>query len=178
MRNVDQICRDAYDVIIIGGGIYGSMLLLEASRAGLKAILLEKDDFGGLTSFNSLRIVHGGLRYLQTLHLSRLHESVTERSWFLRSFPDLVSPLPCLMPFYRGLTKNRLTLSAALRMNDWLTRNRNEGLSEKFQIPDGQIIGAAETRQRFPLARANGLRGAALWYDAAMPDSKSIDRHY
>jgi len=173
-RNVDQICRDAYDVIIIGGGIYGSMLLLEASRAGLKAILLEKDDFGGLTSFNSLRIVHGGLRYLQTLHLSRLHESVTERSWFLRSFPDLVRPLPCLMPFYRNLTKNRLTLRAALGMNDWLTRNRNEGLPPEFQIPDGQIIGAAETMRLFPLARSNGLRGGALWYDAALPDSNRL----
>lgn len=173
-RNVDQICRDAYDVIIIGGGIYGSMLLLEASRAGLKAILLEKDDFGGLTSFNSLRIIHGGLRYLQTLHLSRLHESVTERSWFLRSFPDLVRPLPCLMPLYRNLTKNRLTLRTALRMNDWLTRNRNEGLPPEYQIADGQIISATETVRRFPLVRVNGLRGAALWYDAALPDSNRL----
>ena len=173
-RNLEQVSQDTYDVIIIGGGIYGSMLLLEASRAGLKAILLEKDDFGGLTSFNSLRIVHGGLRYLQTLHLSRLHESVTERSWFLRSFPDLVRPLPCLMPLYRNLTKNRLTLRAALGMNDWLTRNRNEGLPPEFQIPDGQIIGAAETMRLFPLARSNGLRGGALWYDAAMHDSSRL----
>jgi glycerol-3-phosphate dehydrogenase len=173
-RNLDHVCRDSYDVIIIGGGIYGSMLLLEATGAGLKAILLEKDDFGGLTSFNSLRIVHGGLRYLQTLHLSRLHESVTERSWFLRTFPDLVRPLPCLMPLYRNLTKNRLTLRAALRVNDWLTRKRNEGLPSEFQIPDGQIIGAAETRRLFPLVRSKSLRGAALWYDAVMPDSNRV----
>ena len=173
-RNLDQVCREAYDLIIIGGGIYGSMSLLEASRAGLKAILLEKNDFGWQTSFNSLRIIHGGLRYLQTMHFSRLYESVTERSWFLRSFPDLVRPLPCLMPLYRNLTKNRLTLRAALRLNDWLTRNRNEGLPPEFQIPDGQIIGAAETSRLFPLARSNGLRGGALWYDAVMPDSNRL----
>lgn len=173
-RNVNQICRDAYDVIIIGGGIYGSMLLLEASRAGLKAVMLEKNDFGCLTSFNSLRIIHGGLRYLQTLRFSRIRESVNERSWFLENFPDLVRPLPCLMPLYRNLTKNRLTLRAALRVNDWFTRNRNAGLPPELEIPDGQVIGAAESRQRFPLVRRDGLRGAALWYDAVMLDSNRL----
>jgi glycerol-3-phosphate dehydrogenase len=130
-RNPEQIGQHTYDVIIIGGGIYGSMVLLESSRAGLKAILLEKNDFGNLTSFNNLRLIHGGLRYLQSLHFSRIHESVKERTWFLRNFPDLVKPLPCLMPLYRNPTKNRLTLGVALRVNDWLTQNRNSGLPPK-----------------------------------------------
>jgi len=173
-RNLKQSSQDTYDVVIIGGGIYGSMLLLEASRAGLKAILLEKNDFGSLTSFNNLRIIHGGLRYLQTLNFSRIHESVNERSWFLRNFPDLIKPLACLMPLYRNSTKNRLTLRAALKTNDWLTRGRNTGLPPEMEIPNGKMLSAAETRQRFPLVRANGLRGGALWYDAAMLDSSRL----
>jgi len=95
-RNTEQAEKDRFDLIIVGGGIYGAMLMLEAARAGLKSLLLEKADFGGGTSFNNLRIVHGGLRYLQTLHLSRMRESVTERRWFLQTFPEFVHPLPCL----------------------------------------------------------------------------------
>ena len=66
-RNVDAALEREYDAIIIGGGIYGVMLLYESARRGLRALLIEKDDFGGGTSQNNLRIVHGGLRYLQTL---------------------------------------------------------------------------------------------------------------
>lgn len=173
-RDLEQVRRATYDVIIVGGGIYGCMLLLEASRAGLRAVLLERNDFGNLTSFNNLRIIHGGLRYLQTLHFSRIHESVKERTWFLRNFPDLVKPLACLMPLYRNPTKNRLTLRVALQVNDWLTRRRNTGLSPDYQIPDGEVLNAAETRRRFPLVRESGLRGGALWHDAIMRDSNRL----
>ncbi len=169
-RNPDQAARAQYDVIIIGGGIYGTMLLLESVRAGLKSLLLEKADFGAGTSFNNLRIVHGGLRYLQTLHLSRIRESVSERSWFLRNYPDLVRPLPCLMPLYGGLSRRPLVLHTALRINDWLSRNRNDDLVEAQQLPKGRMLSAAELRRHFPLVRPEGLRGAALWYDAVMPD--------
>ena len=62
--------------------------------------MLERDDFGGATSFNSLRIIHGGFRYLQNLDLPRFFESVSDRKWFLQNFPDLVEPIPCLIPLY------------------------------------------------------------------------------
>ena len=173
-RNLEQAAKQQYDVIIVGGGIYGAMLMLESVKAGLKPLMLEKADFGGGTSFNNLRIVHGGLRYLQTMHLSRIRESVAERRWYLRTFPEFVRPLQCLMPLYGGLTKNRLTLNIALRMNDWLTRHRNKDLHTEHQIPDGQVIDADETRKRFPQVRGKGLKGAAVWYDAVMPDCHRV----
>ena len=87
-----------YDLLVIGGGIYGIALAFEAARRDYRTLLLERDDFGGGTSWSSLRIIHGGLRYLQTLDLRRFRESLAERRWFLRHCPDLVRPLPCLRP--------------------------------------------------------------------------------
>jgi glycerol-3-phosphate dehydrogenase len=173
-RDFAQASNKRIDVIIVGGGIYGSMLMLEAVRAGLKPLLLEKSDFGGGTSFNNLRIVHGGLRYLQTLNFGRIRESVAERRWFLHTFPDLIRPLPCLMPLYGGLTKNRLTMAAALGLNDWLTRRRNDGIDQQQHLPDCELLSAAETLVIFPKARRTGLKGGALWHDAVMPNCQRV----
>ena len=169
-RNPQQTADVAYDLIIIGGGIYGTMLLYEASRVGVRALLVEKSDFGGNTSFNNLRIVHGGLRYLQTLHLARIFESVAERRWFLRTFPDLVKPLPCLMPLYGGLTKNRPVLATALLANDILSWRRNVDVGPDRHLPRGRTLDRAATKSTFPGAREDKLQGGALWYDASVRD--------
>lgn len=174
LRDVAAAERVAWDVVVIGGGIYGAMILLEATRRGLRALLVEKDDFGGGTSFNNLRIVHGGLRYLQSMDLPRFRESVAERRWFLRTFPDLVRPLPCLMPLYGGLKRNRALLRAALAANDFLSRRRNHDVAPAAALPDGRVLTAAETIERFPAVRRDKLAGAALWYDAAMHDCHRI----
>ena len=87
LRKPELFQKKFYDVIIIGGGIHGIMLALVSSQKRLKTLLLERDDFGGATSFNSLRIIHGGFRYLQNLDLPRFFESVSDRKWFLQNFP-------------------------------------------------------------------------------------------
>ena len=169
-----RAASETYDSIIVGGGVYGVMLLLEASRRGLRALLLEKDDFGAGTSFNSLRIIHGGFRYLQQLDLLRFRESVRERQWFLRTFPDLVRPLPCLMPLYgRGL-KRRPVLRAAIRINDLLSWKRNRSLRADRVIPPGKLLTSKQTQEIFPGVNPAGLRGSAVWYDACVPDSQRL----
>jgi glycerol-3-phosphate dehydrogenase len=173
-RNIEQAEADDFDVIIVGGGIYGAMIMLESVRAGLRPLLLEQSDFGAGTSFNNLRIVHGGLRYLQTLHLTRIRESVAERRWFLATYPELVRPLPCIMPLYGGLTRNGLVMRNALAVNDWLSRKRNAGVDPSRHLPAGRVLSAGETRERFPAVRKNGLKSAALWYDAVAPDCHRI----
>lgn len=145
-RDIDAAKERAYDAIIVGGGIYGVMLLAEATQRGMRALLIDKDDFGSATSANNLRIVHGGLRYLQSMHLSRHRESVAERRWFLKEFPDHVRPLPCLMPLYGGLMRNPVLLRTALAVNDWLSRDRNDGVPEENYLPPGKLIGSEETR--------------------------------
>ncbi len=164
----------AYGLIILGGGIYGATLALEAARRGLRPLLLERDDFGGATSWNSLRIVHGGFRYLQTLDLPRFRESVGERKWFLERFPDLVRPLACLMPLYNEGLRRPAVLRGALAVNDFLSRRRNDGVRPDRHLPNGRVLGAAETNALLPSVNRDGLRGGALWHDAEMPDSQRL----
>ncbi|MFO7963731.1 MAG: FAD-dependent oxidoreductase [Desulfobacterales bacterium] len=173
-RNPLQAAQKNFDIIVIGGGIYGVMTLLEASRRGLRVLLLEKEDFGRHTSFNSLRIIHGGLRYLQHLDLPRFRESVAERSWFLKCFPDFVRPLPCLMPLYGNGLRRPVILQTAIMMNHILSYHRNNGLSPERKMPAGGVVNAAETCMLFPNVVKEGLKGAALWYDAFVPDSHAL----
>lgn len=174
LRNLKQAQQDHYDIIIVGGGIYGAMLLLEAARRNQKVLLLEKQDFGGGTSYNSLRIIHGGLRYLQTMDIIRFYESVAERRWFLQTFPEFVKPMSCLMPLYDKGAKRPAILKAALTLNDVLSAFRNNGVGANRKIPDGRILGAAETAELFPGVITRGLSGAALWHDAHAPDTQRI----
>lgn len=163
-----------YDLIVIGGGIYGIMLAHEASRCGVSAIVLERDDFGQHTSFNSLRIIHGGLRYLQSLDIHRFRESVAERAWFLENFPDFVDPIPCLMPLYGNGLKRPFIFRVALLLNNLLSYDRNRGKLPDKQIPYGRILDAAETRRLSPAVNPDGLKGSAVWYDAFMEDSQCL----
>jgi len=172
--DVQQAAREDHDLIVIGGGIYGAMLALEAVRRGLRPLVLERDDFGAATSHQNLRIIHGGLRYLQSLDLQRFHESVAERRFFLSHFPDLVEPLPCLLPLYGEGSRRAPLLRAALGLNDLLSAHRNRGVRRDRQLPAGRVVGPDETRRLFPAVDARGLRGAALWHDGFAPDMPRI----
>lgn len=127
-RDPVAVDRSSYDLVIVGGGVYGIALALEAARRRLGVLLVERRDFGGETSWNSLHIIHGGLRSLQSMDLHRFREMVAERRWWLQQFPDLVEPVPCLMPLYgRGLRRPSV-LRSALLVTDLLSRNRNRGV--------------------------------------------------
>lgn len=164
----NEAARRSWDVVIVGGGILGVCHALEATRRKLSVLLLERDDFGGATSWASHRIIHGGLRYIQSFDLRRHQESMRERRWFLAHFPDLVRPLPCLMPLYNTGLKRMDTMRAALWMNDLLSSSRNNQLNEAQRIPAGRILSAEETREWYPDVVCRGLRGAALWHDAVL----------
>jgi glycerol-3-phosphate dehydrogenase len=164
------MCRAArHDLIIIGGGVYGLALALEATRRGLGPLLLEKGSCGGATSAASLRILHGGLRHLQTLDLARALESIRERAWWRRSFPELVHPLPCLMPLYGEGLKRPGLLRLALALNQFLARHAGDAV-----LPPGRIVGAEEVRAIFPQVERRGLQGGALWHDAIAPDMAAL----
>jgi glycerol-3-phosphate dehydrogenase len=173
-RSVESAAAQDHDLIVVGGGIYGIALTLEAARRGLRPLLLERADFGGATSWSNLRILHGGLRYLQSFDLVRFYESVGERSWFLRHFPELVHPLPCLMPLYgRGL-KRPSVFRVALALNDLLSWRRNAGVARAIRLPRGRLASAAQTAALFPAVERRGLHGGALWYDAVMLSPERI----
>jgi glycerol-3-phosphate dehydrogenase len=150
------------------------MLSLISAQKGIKSLLLEKDDFGGATSYNSLRILHGGLRYLQKLDIHRFFESVGERKWFMKNFSGLVEPIPCLMPLYgRGLYKVSV-FRVALTLNDLLSVNRNSGIPNGNKIPSGKIVSDEKVKNIFPLVDDQGLQGGAVWFDGSIPDSEIV----
>jgi glycerol-3-phosphate dehydrogenase len=161
--------RSRYDLIVIGGGIHGVALALESGRRGLRALLLERGDFGAATSWHHLRTLHGGLRYLQTMDLPRFVESVAERSWFLRRFPEHVAPLRCLMPLYGVGLQRPSVMRMALLVNDILSCRRNRGVPAAKRLAGGRIVSADETRAIFPRVDPRGLQGAAAWCDLAIP---------
>lgn len=157
-----------HDLVVIGGGIHGCMVALEAARRGYRPLLLERQDFGGATTWSHLRILHGGLRYLQVLDVSRFRESVRERRWWSARFPELVAPLPCLMPLYGDGLRRPAVLRAALAVNDLLSWDRNRRVPEAAHIPAGRSLSPEQVLERFPYARREGLRGGALWHDASL----------
>jgi glycerol-3-phosphate dehydrogenase len=173
-RALASLAAESFDLIIVGGGIYGVVVALEAVRRGLQPLVLERSDFGAATSHNSLRIVHGGFRYLQSADLARFHASVRERRWFLQNFPDLVEPLPCLMPLYGDGLHRKSVFRGALLLNDALSFRRNVRVEPSRRLPRGRIVSREETASIFPTVNSNGLQGGALWYDAFMPSAPRV----
>src|SRR5438067_9179895 len=105
IRDLDRLTASAFDVLVVGGGICGLMIAYDAAQRGLSVALVERDDFGSGTSFNHLRIIHGGVRYLQTLDFARARESVRERRTMARIATHAVRPLPFAVPNYRSIAK-------------------------------------------------------------------------
>jgi glycerol-3-phosphate dehydrogenase len=175
VREPEKCMQESYDLIIVGGGIYGIMLSFEAVRRNLRPLLLEKNDFISGTSLNHLRTVHGGVRYLQTLDLHRFKESVVERKWFLKHLPQFVNVVPCLMPLYgKGLYRNSI-FRIGLLLNDILSFNRNISIVEKEQhLPGCRVINPGKTRELFPAVDQQGLTGSALWYDATVEEYQRL----
>lgn len=86
-RDLNKLSSNEYDVVIVGSGIYGLCAVWDATLRGLKAVLIDKGDFAGATSSNSLKTIHGGLRYLQHLDFKRMRESIQERSLLMKIAP-------------------------------------------------------------------------------------------
>ncbi len=173
-RNIEAAAAKKYDLIIVGAGIYGVALAWSASRLGLHTLLVERDDFGGATTFNHLRTVHGGLRYLQSMDIPRFFESVNERRWFMKMFPGLVRPLPCLMPLYGNGPYRPSVFRIALGLNDLLSRKRNMDVPAEQQLGRAYVVSAAEVVRRFPFVDQKNLKGGAVWYDGGMPDPQLV----
>src|SRR5258706_3246224 len=94
VRDLDRLTAQTFDVLVVGGGIYGLTIAYDAAQRGLSVALIERHDFGSGASFNHLRTIHGGLRYLQTLDVARARESVKQRRTLARIEPAAVRPLP------------------------------------------------------------------------------------
>jgi glycerol-3-phosphate dehydrogenase len=178
-RNVSVLADKQYDVIIVGGGIFGICAARDAALRGLSVALLEKGDFGHATSASHFKMVHGGIRYLQHADIYRIRESSQERSTFLRTAPHLVRPLPIVIPTYRHGMKGKEVMRMALSIYDLLTFDRNRGIRDpQLQIPPGRIISKRECLELFPHLDQKGLNGGALFHDGQMYNPPRLSLAY
>lgn len=173
-RNLEQLSEPNYDLLVIGGGIHGACVAWDAVLRGLRVALIEKDDFGAAASANSLKILHGGLRYLQSIDIRRMRESILERSIWLRIAPHLVRPVPFTVATH-GVGKNsREAFRVALWLNDRISFDRNRNISPTKRIGEGRILGRTEALRLAPALESTRLTGAALWYDVQAIDSERL----
>ena len=173
-RDLSKLSENKYDILIIGGGIYGAALLWRAAVAGLSAALIEQNDFASGTSANSQKIIHGGLRYLQNLDFLRIRQSVSERKRLMWLAPHLVSPLPCIMPLYGFKLKGKESLSCAIKLYNLISADRNSLPDISKHIPNGKILNKKKIIDLLPGIERKNLRGGVLWYDAFCSNTERL----
>jgi glycerol-3-phosphate dehydrogenase len=167
-RDIPRLADTPFDLLVVGAGIFGACAAWDASLRGLTVAVVDQDDFGAATSANSLRIVHGGLRYLARGDFRRMRESVQERSTLLRIAPGLVRPLEVLVPTYGHGAQGRVAYAAALALNDVVSFGRNRGLDPLIKLPGGRLVSRDECLSSFPWFPRERLTGGAVWYDAQL----------
>ena len=173
-RDPRALADGTWDVLVIGGGIHGACVAWDAVLRGLTVCLVEKSDFASATSANTLKIVHGGLRYLQHGDYRRMRESIGERRALLRIAPQLVRPLPVVVPTYGHGRRGREILHVALALNDLVSMDRNAGLGAGRHILRGRTVSRSECLSLVPGLRADGLTGAGVFHDAQLHDSERL----
>src|SRR5438045_5017068 len=139
-RDLDALIGRTFDVLVVGGGIYGLTIAYDAAQRGLAVALIERDDFGSGASFNHLRTIHGGLRYLQTLDLKRARESVRERRTLARIAPHAVQPLVFALPITRSITRGKLAMRAGFLLDRLVAVGRNRGVAPSQRPPAGRVL--------------------------------------
>ena len=165
IRDLARLANEAFDVLVIGGGIYGLATLRELTARGLRAALVDRGDFAAATSFNSLKTVHGGIRALQHGAFSTMREFVRERRGLARLAPHLVRPLPFVVPTHRHPVRNRPLMSAFLAAYDRLASDRNDGVDPRLALPKSRTVSRDECLWLNPLIDPAGVTGGAIWHD-------------
>lgn len=166
-REVEAVGHSELDVLVVGGGIHGAWAALEAALRGLRVALVERDDFGGGASAASLKVLHGGFRYVPRLRPVRVRAFTREQAIAARFAPELVDPLPCLLPTRRRPDRSRVTLWIALALH----RALRAGL-EPMPTPPDRLIGREETVRLCPALGADDHTGGALWHEGQLLDSE------
>ncbi|MSR32083.1 MAG: glycerol-3-phosphate dehydrogenase/oxidase [Gemmataceae bacterium] len=163
IRDFQRLADGIFDLAVIGGGITGAGVALDATRRGLKTVLIEKNDFGSGTSGISSKLIHGGLRYLERGQFSLVYESLRERGRLLRNAPHLVRPLPFFLPLFPGSRVPPWKWRAGLKLYDLLAGPWNIQSSKALSPWD---VGKLKIPWKMLPA------GCLSFFDAQMDDSR------
>src|SRR5580658_3976152 len=129
-RAIESLAAERFDVVVIGGGITGAGVALDAATRGFSVALVEKADYSSGTSSRSSKLVHGGLRYLQNFDLGLVREALLERQLMVALAPHLVRPLPLVVPAFDGARPDRL-MGVGLNLYDVMSVERGRGRAER-----------------------------------------------
>ena len=163
-RSVEALADGTFDLVVLGGGITGAGVALDATLRGLRVALIDKGDFAGGTSSVSSKLVHGGLRYLEHGDFRLVYEALHERRRLLHNAAHLVHPLRFVIPFYRGTRVRPWQWRAGLTLYDLLAGPSN--------LHRHRPLDRRRLQREFPGLQAQGLLGGAEYHDAQMDDAR------
>jgi glycerol-3-phosphate dehydrogenase len=191
-RAIEALSEQEFDVAVIGGGITGAGVALDAASRGYSVALLERADFASGTSSRSSKLVHGGLRYLQSFDLGLVREALLERQLMVRLAPHLVRPLPIVVPAFEGQRPDRLTgiglnmydVMATPRLRARARRARAEARAERRERSEDReadwsparhrMIGGEEALELLPALERRRPTGGYLFYDCQTDDARLV----
>lgn len=162
--NIASIQKQHFDIIVIGCGVTGAAIAKDASLRGMKVLVVEKNDIAAGTSSRSSKLIHGGLRYLETYQFGLVAESVREREMALRHAPHLTRVQPFLYMFYDDAPDKKWLLNMGLTFYDFVSGNWNKRRHK--------MLSKSQVLARQPQFRSEGLNCAALFYDVSTDDSR------
>jgi glycerol-3-phosphate dehydrogenase len=174
MRREPRALQGEFDLLVVGGGIYGACIARLAARSGLRVALIERGDFGGGVSRNSLKIVHGGFRYIQHLDVPRIRESVRAQRAWLQAAPHLVRPLCCVIPAYGHGARGPAVYAGGVLAYALAAGQRNRGLEGRSRLPRSGVVSRRSLLARYPALERGDLTGGAYWYDAQLLDAGRV----
>lgn len=176
-QSLQQLARQEFDILVVGGGITGACIAHDAALRGFKVALIERKDFGGFTSSASSKLLHGGIRYLPKGQLWKVRESGREQFIFQQLAPHLTSWLPFLIPTEQGsLTKGALPLKAAMKVYELchLGLARLVGDTSR-RPPKGKFFTAPEVLSLVPqLSSLEKMNGAQVLFESHMHSSERM----
>ena len=163
-QHLQSLKQHYYDLVIIGGGITGAGIALDAVSRGLKVALIEKQDFASGASSRSTKMIHGGLRYLQKLQLKTVAKTGRERAMLYENAPHVIMPEKMLLPIHKGGSLGRFTTSIGLKVYDYLAGVK--------QGEKRVMLSRQEVLEKVPAIKVDGLRGAGEYVEYRADDAR------
>lgn len=158
-----------FNLAIIGGGITGAWMALDAALRGMTVALVERDDFGAATSAASSKLLHGGIRYLARGRVAKVRESAIERARAQSAAPHLTRWVPFVIPAYAGLRRGRAALASALALYEMLCLGQNRRIQDPCKrAAAGRVLGAQDMRKLVPYLSGSRPTGGILIHESHM----------
>lgn len=161
---ISRLRSEHFDLLVIGGGITGAGIALDAASRGLKTALVEKHDFAFGTSSRSTKLIHGGLRYLKQLEFGLVREVGSERAVVHQLAPHLVLPEKMLLPLYEKRGFGSILTSFGLKLYDWLA-----GVKPEDQR---KMLTRKQTLKSEPLLQPSDIKGGAIYAEYRTDDAR------